>query len=86
MGHRARTGINIGCGVGYYVSQWRSRGLEFAGYDANPHTPDLSIMFLPERDVACEVADLTEELNIVSPFDTWYAKKCFHTFRRIWYQ
>lgn len=49
-------------------------------------TPDLSIMLLPEGDVACEVADLTEELNIVSPFDTWYAKKCFHTFRRIWYQ
>lgn len=65
----ARTGIDMGCGAGYYVSQWRSRGLAFAGYDANPHTPDLSGMLLPEGDAACEVADLTEELDIPTPFD-----------------
>lgn len=69
MGHRARTGIDIGCGAGYYVSQWRSRGLAFAGYDANPRTPDLSGMLLPEGDAVCEVADLTEELDISTPFD-----------------
>ncbi|WP_456094499.1 beta-1,6-N-acetylglucosaminyltransferase [Paraprevotella xylaniphila] len=65
----ARTGIDMGCGAGYYVSQWRSRGLAFAGYDANPHTPDLSGMLLPEGDAVCEVADLTEELDIPTPFD-----------------
>ena len=65
----ARTGIDIGYGAGYYVSQWRSRGLAFAGYDANPRTPDLSGMLLPEGDAVCEVADLTEELDISTPFD-----------------
>ena len=65
----ARTGIDMGCGAGYYVSQWRSCGLAFAGYDANPHTPDLSGMLLLEGDAVCEVADLTEELDIPTPFD-----------------
>lgn len=34
----ARTGLDMGCGAGCYVAQWRSRGLSFAGYDANPYT------------------------------------------------
>ena len=64
-----KNAIDIGCGAGYYVAQWRSKGLSFAGYDANPNTPILSRMLLPEGDEACEVADLTEELYVPKPFD-----------------
>lgn len=67
------TGINsaidMGCGAGYYVAQWRAHGLSFAGYDANPYTPILSNMLLPEGDEVCEVADLTEEFYVPEPFD-----------------
>ena len=65
----AKTGIDMGCGNGYYVSQWRSHGLPFAGYDANPYTTDLSRLLLPVGDEACGVADLTEELVVPESFD-----------------
>lgn len=64
-----KTAIDIGCGAGYYVAQWRSRGLSFAGYDANPHTPFLSSMLLPRGDDTCGVADLTEEFYVPEAFD-----------------
>jgi len=64
-----RTAVDMGCGAGYYVAQWRSRGLSFAGYDANPHTPLLSSLLLPEGDKVCGVADLTEELCAPTLFD-----------------
>lgn len=65
----ARSGIDMGCGAGLYVAQWRSRGLSFAGYDANPYTTELSAMLLPAGDVPCGVADLTEELDVEHKFD-----------------
>lgn len=65
----ARTGLDMGCGDGLYVSQWRSRGLSFAGYDANPRTETLSAMLLPEGDTPCGIADLTEDLEVDSKFD-----------------
>lgn len=65
----AKLGIDMGCGAGLYVAQWRSRGLSFAGYDANPHTSKLSSMLLPDGDVLCGVADLTEEQETDSQFD-----------------
>lgn len=52
-----------------YVAQWRSRGLSFAGYDANPYTEALSAMLLPEGDTPCGVADLTEDLETDCQFD-----------------
>lgn len=61
--------LDMGCGAGHYVAQWRSRGLQFAGYDANPHTPVLSQMLLPEGDTPCGVADLTDTLEVTTPFD-----------------
>lgn len=73
----AQTGIDIGCGSGLYVSQWRKRGLAFAGYDANPHTPVLSGLLLPEGDEACDVADLTEELDVETPSDMVVCKDVF---------
>lgn len=65
----ARTGLDMGCGAGIYVAQWRSRGLSFAGYDANPYTKELSAMLLPDGDTPCGVADLTEELDADCKFD-----------------
>lgn len=61
--------LDMGCGAGYYVSQWRRRGLQFAGYDANPYTPALSQLLLPDGDTPCGVADLTDTLEIAEPFD-----------------
>lgn len=65
----ARTGLDMGCGDGLYVAQWRSRGLSFAGYDANPSTEALSAMLLPQGDTPCGVADLTEDLEVDNKFD-----------------
>ncbi len=65
----AKTGLDMGCGAGLYVAIWRNRGLSFAGYDANPHTQLLSSMLLPNSDIPCGVADLTEELEIENQFD-----------------
>lgn len=65
-----KTAVDMGCGCGYYVAQWRSMGLAFAGYDANPYTPSLSRMLLPDGDLSCGVADITEiDLVISEPFD-----------------
>ena len=65
----AKSAIDMGCGAGIYVAEWRERGLSFAGYDANPHTPKLSSMLLPEGDEPCGVADITEEIIVDSQFD-----------------
>lgn len=54
------TAVDMGCGCGYYVTKWRERGLPFAGYDANPYTPELSRRLLPVGDEVCGVVDLTE--------------------------
>lgn len=71
MWHRteAKFGLDMGCGAGLYVAKWRDCGLSFAGYDANPHTTELSSMLLPDDDLPCEVADLTKELEIEDKFD-----------------
>lgn len=65
----ARMGLDMGCGTGAYVAQWRSRGLSFAGYDANTYTQELSAMLLPDGDTPCGVADLTDELESDCNFD-----------------
>lgn len=65
----ASTGVDIGCGSGQYVAEWRYMNMSFAGYDANPYTPELSSMLLPEDDEPCGVADITEEIMVESQFD-----------------
>lgn len=65
----AKTAVDIGCGAGHYVAAWRDRKLSFAGYDINPNTPKLSAMLLPDDDEPCGVADITDELEIDTPFD-----------------
>lgn len=64
-----RSALDIGCGDGQYVAQWRRANLPFAGYDANPFTPSLSRLLLDADDEVCGVADLTEELSIDNAFD-----------------
>lgn len=62
--------LDIGCGCGLYVAEWRRRGLPFAGYDANPYTEELSKLLLPAGDTPCGLADIAEEeLECLSPFD-----------------
>lgn len=64
-----KNAIDIGCGSGIYVKQWRGIGIPFAGYDANPYTPKLSSILLPTNDEPCRNVDITEDLSIVQPFD-----------------
>lgn len=61
--------LDMGCGAGQYVAEWRKCNLPFAGYDANPYTPNLSELLLVEGDFPCGVADLTSEIDAPVPFD-----------------
>ena len=79
-------GIDAGCGAGHYVAALRRMGLSFTGFDANPYTPKLSKLLLTKGDSPCEVADLTNDLNIEEPFDITlcidvlpHIPKAFHT-------
>lgn len=63
------TAIDMGCGAGFYVAALRRKGIAIAGYDGNPHTPELSSLLLPENDIPCDVADLTEDLDSDESFD-----------------
>lgn len=61
--------VDMGCGSGAYVSQWRERGLNFDGYDANPHTSRLSRLLMPQELSACGVCDLTGECVLGKVYD-----------------
>lgn len=61
--------LDIGCGAGFYTAALRKRGIPTAGYDANPYTPKLSSLLLPKNDELCGVADLTDNIEVDSPFD-----------------
>ena len=61
--------VDMGCGVGYYVASLRRNGFLANGYDANPYTTDLSALVLPQGDLACGVADLTDDLEVEEKFD-----------------
>lgn len=63
------TAIDMGCGCGIYVAEWRRAGIAFAGYDANPYTPILSQLFLAKEDEPCGVADLTKPIDSKDQFD-----------------
>lgn len=61
--------IDMGCGAGIYVNAWCEAGLPFCGYDANPHTMELSRLLIPKEKEPCGVADLTDTLEVDNPFD-----------------
>ena len=61
--------LDMGCGAGQYVAEWRKCNLPFAGYDANPFTPKLSKLLLMEGDTPCGIADLAGDIDVPVPFD-----------------
>lgn len=66
----ARSAIDVGCGCGYYVSQWLSQGIPFVGCDANPYTDELSKLLLPNNNTPCKIVDITNErLEFHEQFD-----------------
>lgn len=54
--------VDLGCGMGTYVREFRQSGLNADGYDGNPDTHILS-------DGTCGVADLTQPLQFNEPYD-----------------
>ena len=51
------TVIDLGCGMGHYVSTFRANGIEAVGVDGNPSTCSLA-------GEHCTVADLTSTLPV----------------------
>lgn len=66
--HNLTTVCDLGCGPGWYVAMLRRYGISAIGYDANPHTSDLSrLMTNGEDECICLTADLTEGLTLSPP-------------------
>lgn len=59
--------LEMGCGTGLNVATLRLGGIAAAGYDANPHTPELSALLLPKGDDPCGIADLTDDFSEEPP-------------------
>ncbi len=60
--------LDMGCGTGMTVATLRRNGICATGYDANPHTPELSALLLTPGDEPCGVADLTDNWTEEEPF------------------
>lgn len=69
LDYSLKTGVDVGCGCGRYVAQWRKYGLSFAGYDANPFTEELSKLILPKDDEPCGIIDFTKKIRSYDRFD-----------------
>jgi len=54
--------VDLGCGMGNYVREFRAAGLRADGFDGNPNTPTLT-------GGICGVADLTQPLSFPQPYD-----------------
>ena len=59
---KARTVVDLGCGMGNYVRHFRKCGLSASGFDGNPSTPQLS-------KGACSVLDLSVIADVNEPYD-----------------
>ena len=62
------TAADFGCGPGWYVAMMRRMGIAAQGYDANPHTPDISKVFFLNG-FHCQQLDLSEEARADNPFE-----------------
>ena len=60
--------LEMGCGTGLNVATLRRAGIRATGFDANPHTPELSALLLTAGDEPCGVADLTDDWTEEEPF------------------
>ena len=58
----AKTVVDLGCGLGTYVSHFNSCGLSAYGFDGNPSTPQLS-------KGKCSVLDLSVVADVTTPYD-----------------
>lgn len=67
--------VDMGCGSGVYVSQWREFGLPFEGYDANPHTARLSQLLMPQSQSVCGIYDLAGEETLGKTFELVVCKE-----------
>lgn len=61
--------LDIGCGPGQYVSALRLLGVPIIGFDANPHTSELSKCILNNDKELCVEMDLTENMDEEDAFD-----------------
>lgn len=61
--------IDIGCGAGHYVAALRRLRIPTTGCDANPHTPKLSSLLLPDDDELCDIIDITDPIDNDVTFD-----------------
>ena len=67
--------LDAGCGCGLYVAMLREKGIAVAGFDANPHTEELSGRLLGADQEPCIQADiLDDDLEVESPFGLVYCK------------
>ncbi|MES2731707.1 MAG: methyltransferase domain-containing protein [Bacteroidota bacterium] len=55
--HKAKTVVDLGCGLGIYCQVFKLAGLSPTGYDGNPHTHGLT-------DGRCNVLDLSADIEI----------------------
>ncbi len=54
--------VDLGCGMGNYVKDFRREGLDAVGFDGNPNTPELT-------NGVCGVKDLSEPFTCFPPYD-----------------
>ena len=55
--------VDAGCGAGFLVAALRRRKAMATGFDANPYTPQLSALLLPQGDTPCYEADLAQNIQ-----------------------
>lgn len=54
--------VDLGCGMGDYVKQFRANGMHADGFDGNPHTPQLT-------NNVCSVVDLSIPFEFANKYD-----------------
>jgi len=55
------TVVDLGCGLGSYVTNLRKKGITIDGFDGNPDTPKLNEF--------CKVLDLSKSIIFENPYD-----------------
>jgi cyclopropane fatty-acyl-phospholipid synthase-like methyltransferase len=59
---QARSIVDLGCGMGYYVKVFNDNNLNANGFDGNPNTPELT-------NGTCKILDLSNPVNFDRPYD-----------------
>ena len=61
-GEQVKNVVDLGCGMGNYVKDFRTAGINTTGYDGNPKTPELSKN-------TCSVLDISVPIKFELPYD-----------------